>query len=280
MRHATGTRTGLNNTHLFTQHWQPDGIPQAVIVLVHGLAEHSGRYTHVAAHLVAQGYAVHALDHRGHGQSDGDRLAMPRFDDYVDDLRAYVNTVQAQHPGLPLVLYGHSMGALIALLFAIRWQDDLAGLIVSGVPLRLGGVNAPLKALVGMLYGARLRAMPLPALDAAGVSRDPAVVAAYENDPLVCRQNLTVQIAAQMMRAAQVAERGLPDLRLPVLALHGSKDPLCLPVGAEIVRQRCGSPDCTVTVYEGLFHEVHNEPEQDRVLADITGWLVERIKLG
>lgn len=273
MHHTTGQITGQGGMRLFTQHWEPADPPRARIVLAHGVAEHSGRYAHVAARLVAHGYALHALDHRGHGRSGGARLRVRRFDDYVADLRAFAATVRERDPALPFFVYGHSMGALIALLYAARWGEGLAGLVVTGVPLRLGGLNMATLAAIRLLHGARLGRVPLPALVAAGISRDPVVVESYETDPLVCRSRLSVGLVARLVHARDACLRALPDLRMPVLALHGGADPLCLPAGAELLRERCGAPDCTVTVYDGLFHEVHNEPEADRVLDDLLAWL-------
>lgn len=273
MQHTTGILTGLRNTCLFTRQWTPDVPPRAVVALAHGLAEHSGRYDHVAAFLTARGYVLAALDHRGHGRSEGERLEIERFDDFVTDLWAYVTQVKAQYSGLPLFLYGHSMGSLIVLRAAIRHQDALAGLIVTGVALRVAGINAVTAAALGLASRARPQAALIPALAAGGISHDPAVVERYDTDPLVYRGRLRVRLVSEMIRAGAACIADLPTLRLPVLALHGGADPLCLPAGAEIVRTRCGSADTTVTIYDGLYHEVHNEPEQGAVLADLAAWL-------
>lgn len=277
MQHSTGTFRGLDGISIFTQRWQPEGPPRAAILLAHGYGEHSGRYAHVAAHLVAHGYAVWALDHRGHGRSGGLRTRVRDLDDYVTDLRAYAQHVRANLPVTPQVLYGHSMGSLIALLYAQRWQDELAGLITTGTALKLAGVNSALATMVRVLHALRIGGPLAPALAAEGISRDPAVVAAYCADPLVYRGRMRLGMAAALVRGAQRATRALPALRLPYLALHGGADPLTLPEGARTVQERSGAPDTTVIVYDGLRHEVHNEPEQARVLGDITAWLDARI---
>jgi len=273
MQHGTGTFTGLNATEIFTQHWLPDGPPRAVIVLVHGYAEYSGRYAHVAAHLTAHNFAVYALDHRGHGRSGGLRVMVRDFEEYCADLRTYVDSIRTHHPDVPLFLYGHSMGSLISLLFAFRWQDELSGLITSGTALHLGGTNALLLPFVRMLSWWTPRASLIPPLDAAGISRDPEVVARYTNDPLVYRGSMRIGLVTALLRASQTCIDRLPELRLPYLALHGGADPLTLPSSARVIQERSGSPDTTVKIYDGLYHELHNEPEHDRVLADVTAWL-------
>jgi len=277
MQHFTGSFQGLNETKIFTQHWLPETPPRAVILLAHGLAEHSGRYIHVAEHMTQQGYALYTLDHRGHGQSEGMTIQIRNFEDYVADLRTYFDQVRAAHPSLPIFLYGHSMGSLVALLFAFRYQDELAGLITTGTALKFAGTNP---VLVVLLKGLS-RVLPnvrLVTLAANGVSRDPAVVERYVNDPLVHVGRMRLALVAEVERASQKAVRLLPTLRLPYLALHGSADPICMCSATEIIRQSSGSPDTTVKVYDGLYHEIHNEPEQAQVLADITTWLEQHLE--
>ncbi len=274
MQHETGTFAGLGGVPIFTQSWTPaEGMARAAVLIAHGYAEHSGRYAHVAAHLVEHGYAVYALDHRGHGRSGGARAQVRDFDEYVSDLRTCFDRVCARHPDLPIFLYGHSMGSLISLLFALRWQDELAGLITTGTALRLGGVRAWLVPAVKLLSGWRPGWSPIPALEAAGISRDPAVIERYVHDPLVYRGPMRLGLAAALLRASRTCAERLGELRLPYLALHGGADPLTLPEGAELVRVRSGSPDTTVHIFEGLYHEVHNEPEREQVLACIVEWL-------
>jgi lysophospholipase len=272
MPHATTTFTGLNNITIFTQHWLPDDPPRAVVIIAHGIGEHSGRYAHVAAHLVAQGCAVYALDHRGHGQSGGERVLVGDFDEFVADLRAYFEQVRAAQPGLPIFLYGHSMGSLISLLFTFRYADDLAGLITTGTALRPARANRVTYALLKAMNGFVPQARVIP-LDNTGISRDPAVVQRYRTDPLVYHGALPVQIIEALARAAQTCIEALPTLRLPYLALHGGADPLTLVKAADIIRQTCGSPDTTVKIYDGLYHEIHNEPEQAQVFRDVVAWL-------
>ncbi|MCL4238794.1 MAG: alpha/beta hydrolase [Anaerolineae bacterium] len=273
MYHATGSFSGLKNTEIFTQHWLPGGASRAIVLIAHGYAEHSGRYAHVAAHLVAHGFAVYALDHRGHGRSGGPRVAVRDFAEFVADLRTYFDAIRAEHPALPIFLYGHSMGSLISLLFTLRWQDELAGLITTGTALRPAGANPVLAPIVRALSRIVPSVALVPPIAAAAISRDPQVVAQYLDDPLVHLGKIRLGLASALLHASRTCTERLGDLRLPYLALHGGADIITWPAGAAIIRERSGSPDTTVRIFDGLFHEVHNEPEQAEVLRTVTDWL-------
>jgi alpha-beta hydrolase superfamily lysophospholipase len=227
--------------------------------------------------LAAHGYAVYALDARGHGQSGGKRVSVADFDEFTADLRAYFEPIRAQYPALPIFLYGHSMGSLIALLFAERYQSDLAGLITTGTALKPLGVNAATRALL-MRVGRLAPQMRLIKLEPTGVSRDPAVVTAYEHDPLVYHGRMPLDILSALLRAVHRAIDGLPDLRLPYLAMHGSADVLTHASAVDVIRARYGGHDLTIKVCEGLHHEIHNEPEQTAVFAAMVAWLDERVE--
>jgi acylglycerol lipase len=272
MQHHTDSFTGPDHITIFTQHWLPDDPPRAAVIVAHGVAEHSGRYAHVAAYLTAHGYAVYALDYRGHGKSGGERVLVSDFDEYVTDLRTYFEQVRAAHPDLPVFLYGHSMGSLIGLLFAFRYPDDLAGLITTGTAFKLVGASAVKAALIKAVGGVAPKAHAI-AVNANGVSRDPIVVQRYRDDPLVYHGRLPFGMLAAFARAMDTCVAALPTLRIPYLVLHGGEDPLTLVVATDLVRQSCGAPDTTVKVYEGLYHEIHNEPEQEQVFHDIVTWL-------
>ena len=277
MQHRTGSFTGLSHVAIFTQQWLPDDPPRAVILLAHGIGEHSGRYAHVAAYLTAHGYALYALDHRGHGQSGGERVSVADFDEFTADLRTYFEQVRAEYPSLPVFLYGHSMGSIIGLLFAERYQDDLAGLITTGTTFKPLGIHpaaasALLKPVMALMPRARLIK-----LEPRGVSRDPAVVAAYERDPLVYHGRMPFNILSALVQAIYRCIDGLPQLRLPYLVMHGGADVLAHVSAVDVIRARCAMPDLTIKVYEGLHHEIHNEPEQEQVFRDVVGWMDQRV---
>jgi alpha-beta hydrolase superfamily lysophospholipase len=246
-----------------------------VIVLVHGAGEHSGRYGHVVSRLVAEGFAVHASDHRGHGRSDGPRAFIADMEDVVADVDTLVDRAVAAQPGLPVFMLGHSMGGLIGLRYALAHQERLSGLILSAALAAIESVPKPLE-LVGRTLSVVAPRVPLITIDATLVSRDPAVVEAYRTDPLVHHGKLPARTAAQLADAVESFPATVGAITVPTLILYGTADGLAPPSGSEMLAQRLGSPDLTVKAYDGLFHEILNEPERDGVLDDIAEWLAAR----
>jgi len=274
---ASGSLRGVGGRHIFWRSWSPDdGTARALIVLVHGLGEHSGRYDHVVARLVDEGYAVHALDHRGHGRSDGPRALIEDMDDAVADLDTLVDMAVAAQPGLPVFMLGHSMGGLLGLRYALAHQDRLAGLILSAALAQLDAVPKPLE-LVGRALSVIAPRAPLIAIDATLVSRDPAVVEAYGSDPLVHHGKVPARTAVQLADTVQRFPTTVGAITVPTLILYGTADGLAPPAGSVMLGERIGAADTTVTAYDGLFHEILNEPERETVLADIVGWLGARV---
>ncbi len=272
---ASGSLAGTGGRRLFWRSWTPGEPARAVIVLVHGLGEHSGRYDHVVARLLDEGYAIHTLDHRGHGRSDGPRALIHDMDDVVSDLDALVDQAVAAQPGVPVFLLGHSMGGLISLRYALAHQDRLAGLILSASLAALDAVPKPLELVARTLSVVAPQA-PVIALDSALVSRDPAVVAGYRSDPLVHHGKIPARTAVQLADTVERFPDSVGAITVPVLILYGTADRLCPPAGSVMLGERIGSSDKTVTAYDGLFHEILNEPERERVLDDIAGWLAAR----
>jgi alpha-beta hydrolase superfamily lysophospholipase len=225
---------------------------------------------------VGQRHAVYALDHRGHGRSGGPRALIDRVDDAVADLDQLVVLAGEASPGVPVFMLGHSMGAMIALRYAVHHQDRLDGMILSGALAAVEGVPAPLR-LIGRVLSAVAPRTPLIAIDPGLVSRDPAVVAAYVSDPLVHHGKLPARTAAEIADAVQSFPASVGAITIPALILYGTEDRLCPPAGSVMIGERIGSADRTVTAYPGLFHEIFNEPERDDVLADVCRWLAERV---
>ncbi len=274
---ASGSLHGVRGRRIFWRSWTPDdAAARAVIVLVHGLGEHSGRYGHVVARLVAEGYAVHTVDHRGHGRSDGPRAFIEDMDDVVADIDTLVGEAVAAAPGVPVFMLGHSMGGLIGLRYALAHQDRLAGLILSAALAQLDAVPRPLE-LVGRLLSVIAPRAPLIAIDAALVSRDPAVVEAYRSDPLVHHGKVPARTAVQLADTVERFPSTVSAITVPTLILYGTADGLCPPAGSVMLGERIGAADMTVKAYDGLFHEILNEPERETVLADIVAWLGARV---
>jgi len=260
---------------LFRRAWLPPE-PQRLLVLVHGYAEHSGRYEHVGAWFAARGCAVHAYDHQGHGRSDGVRGHLRRFGDLLDDLDVFLAEVRGEHPGLPAFVVGHSMGGLVVAAFVRERCPELAGAVTSGAALSLAEVPSG-----ALLLALRLLRRVVPRFGMTrpiapeALSRDPEVGRAYLDDPLVFRR-MSVSLAAEMFDAGRRTLPGGADVRLPMLLLHGEADPLCPAAGSQTFYEQLGTAGSDLRVYPGLRHEIFNEPEQESVFADLLEWLRER----
>lgn len=251
---------------LFEQRWAPAGPARAVFAIVHGYAEHSGRYEWTAARLTARGYAVEAVDLRGHGRSDGERVYVNSFEEYHDDVERFLDRVRGRHPGLPLYLFGHSMGGGIVTSFVIARKPAVAGVVLSGSALLSPRPAPPPSAPP---------AKPAP-LPASAISRDPAVVAAYENDPLVYRGAPRTDRATAWDGAFRLVQEGMESITAPILIMHGTADLLTPAEGSRRLHERVSSADKTLKLYEGLYHEILNEPEKEQVVAYLLAWLDQR----
>jgi acylglycerol lipase len=265
----------VDATRLFWQAWDPDASASSAVVLVHGAAEHGGRYAHVAERLVSQGYAAYAIDHRGHGRSYGPRALISRFDYLVEDLGLLVTRVRDAHGGRAPFLVGHSLGGAVAIRFAIGHGDNIAGLAVSGPAVATEAIPLGVKAATTVLSVLAPR-LPVLKIDADAISRDPEVVRAYQRDPLNHNDKLPARTLAEIMRCMEWLPRRLSAMRTPLLLLHGSDDRLCPPNGSRMVHSLAASPDKTLNIYDGLYHEVFNEPEREQVVGDLVEWIVRR----
>lgn len=276
MQHQEGVFRGVRGAGLYYQGWLPEGEVRAVLLIVHGLGEHSGRYMNVVNRFVPLGYAVYGIDHIGHGRSEGRRLYVERFVDYTEPLKTYFDMVRCWQPDKPIFLVGHSMGGLIGALHLLAHQEGLAGAVLSGPAVKAPG-NIPAAIIfAGRVLSVLVPGMGLvPPVDAEGVCRDPAVVMAYLADPLVCRGRMTARLGAELIGAMGRARAEANRITLPILILQGSADRLVDPSGAQILYEKVTSSDKKLVVYEGFFHEVFNEPQHDRVLTDVEQWLGE-----
>ena len=264
--------SGARGLRIHVRTWVPAVPPVGVVVIAHGFAEHGGRYAAVAERLVDAGIAVRAPDHRGHGLSDGKRTSIVRFADYVDDLSMVIAQARERWPSLHLVLLGHSMGGLIALDLAVRQTTPLEGLVLSA-PAACPRDVSKLTLVIGRALSRVAPNTGVLRLPLNRISRDPAVVDAYNNDPLVFRTPIRARLGAEMLDAMDRVDAGLPSLRVPLLVMQGTADGLIDPGCGPHVYDRAGSPDKTLKMYDGLWHEIFNEPERDHVLGDLTGWL-------
>ena len=250
-----------------------------VLVVVHGFAEHSGRYEELGAWLASRGCAVHALDHRGHGRSQGARNFVSAFGEYLDDLDCFLEIVRSEHPDLPLTLVGHSMGGLVVTAFVRERKPELVGVVTSGAALELGlAMKGPKMWLARVLALIAPRLLIDAGLPPDGLSRDPEVIRRYEADPLVDTRT-TSRLAVEMMRGIRRTAAGGAEIEIPMLLLHGGDDPLCSARGSEAFFASLpagAKPPSQLVIYPGLRHEIFNEPEKEQVFEDLLGWVVAR----
>lgn len=273
MIHHEGSFVGPTGTKIYYQCWLPMEEPRVVLLVSHGLAEHSGRYMNIVDRFVPRGYAVYACDYPGHGRSAGRRAYVHRFADFTAVLYRYLGMVHAWQPGRPVFLIGHSMGALIGAAFLLKHQSELAGAVLSGPSVgKPPGISRG-TIIIGMALSVLAPRLGVTALDAHKISRDPAVVQAYVNDPLVYTGKITARLGAELLREMQRVAEAAPAITLPIMIVQGGADGLVDPNGARMLYRTVGSADKTLKIYDGFYHEVFNDPGHERVLDDVAAWL-------
>lgn len=265
------TKPGTGGVTLHTIRWTPDAKPTAEILLVHGYAEHSGRYEHVAQRFCAAGFAVTSLDHRGHGLTTGvERGTVDSFSALVDDLVSMVADIEGD---VPLFVYGHSMGGLATVRLAERNDAKFAGVIITGASLQpAASVPKPVLTVANLL-GKVAPNLPTIQLDGDAISRVPKVRADYDADPLNYRGKVTTGTARELSVAMNAAMGDAANITVPMLIMHGTDDTLADPVGSVRFSSAVGSTDRTVSIWPGSYHELHNEPEADEVLTTVVDWI-------
>ncbi|MDT9014030.1 alpha/beta hydrolase [Novosphingobium sp. APW14] len=269
------TFTGAGGVSIFATSWLPDGVPRDHLVLAHGYAEHLGRYRAVAEFFTASGYAVHALDHRGHGKSGGVRAVIDSFANADADIDQLVDRVRAESGLNQIKLIGHSMGGSLALNYALNHPEKLSGLVLSGPAI--GGGLPKVQALLLGIISKIAPALGMIQLDADAVSRDPQIVADYKADPLVFLGKVPARTAREMMHAITTYPSRVGAMQMPCLLMHGGADSLVRAEDARPVFAAIASRDKTVRIFDGLYHEIFNEPERLEVLGIVKAWLDARL---
>ncbi len=257
---------------LFRRSWRPQGTPRRALVLVHGYAEHSGRYEELGSWFAERGHAVHAYDHRGHGRSGGPRCHVDSLAEFIRDLEAFVAVAHAEEAGIPLALVAHSMGGLIALHYLAGRPAGVAAAVISGPALSVGSVSKLRVAAAHVLRRVAPRLALGSGLDPAGLSRDAEVVRAYLEDPLVYR-TMTTSLAVELLAGASAAAARAGEIRVPLLMLHGESDPICAVEGSRAFFAGVRSEGSALRTYPELRHEIFNEPERAQVYEDAFAWL-------
>ena len=277
MTEKEGTFSGPGGLSIYFRYWIPNEQPKALILVVHGAGEHCSRYQHFAQFMVNNGYVVAALDHPGHGKSDGTPGFVESFDDYLDALALLHKRVTQEFPSLPQILLGHSMGGLISSCYLLEHQGEFAGCVLSGPAIKTELEPGFVQTWLIRLLSKFAPKAGVLALDPAGVSRDPKEVEAYVNDPLVHHGKMSARKVSELFRSMQHVQENVAKIELPMLLLHGSEDAMTSPEGSRFLHEHISSANKTLKIYPGLYHEIFNEPEREEVFADVLGWCNQRV---
>jgi len=278
MNHREGRLAGARGLSIYYQYWEPAATPRAVVLVVHGAGEHSARYAHFAEYLTANGYAVAALDHPNHGHSEGSYGHVDRFDDFLETLKIFHRQVSGDFGDVPQFLLGHSMGGLIGSLYLLQHQDEFVGCILSGPAIKTEIEPPWIQLQLIRLFSTILPKMGALQLDAAGVSRDPAEVEKYVNDPLVNHGKMTARKVAELFKGMNQIQAEAGRITLPMLLLHGGEDPMTAPEGSRFLYDTIGSQDKTLKIYPGLYHEIFNEPEKEAIFEEVLAWCDQHLE--
>ncbi|HET6822528.1 MAG TPA: alpha/beta hydrolase [Anaerolineales bacterium] len=265
-----------DGTTFFVHGWEPEnGSPRALVVLVHGLGEHTARYAHVGKVLSKSGYALVGFDLRGHGKSGGARGHISSLDVIMQDIGQFFRLMEDRYPDIPRFLYGHSLGGLLALTYGILHGAHLRGVIATGAGLRSSLQEQKAKVAIARLLGLFLPTMTLPSgLDAATISRDPAIVEAYRKDVLV-HDRVSLGLGNAALSAIDLCFARAREFAVPLLLMHGKEDKIAYFGGSEDFAEllRAAGRDVTFKLWDGFYHEVHNEPGNEDVFLFMVEWL-------
>lgn len=263
---------GKGGLQLYARSYRPEsGEPKAIVIFQHGLKDHGDHYAAFSQRLVQRGYAAYAMDMRGHGRSAGERAAIDHFDDYVDDLAMYVEHVRAKEPGKPIFVFGHSAGGAIVTSWVIERKPQIAGVMLSAAALENDAAPGQIAAV--SLTEAVNPSAPVFGLANEMFSRDPAVVADMNKDPLIYQDAATVHLAAEILDALHRLWAHPEAFEVPLLAMHGTDDTITAPSGTRNLVRLAGAKDKTLRLYEGYAHVLLSEPGYERVESDMVGWL-------
>lgn len=268
---------GVGGVRIVYDVWTPDITPSGVVVLSHGFGEHARRYDHVAQRFGESGLITYALDHRGHGRSGGKRVYLRELSEYTDDFHTLVGIAAKDHPELKRIVLGHSMGGGIVFAYGVEHPDDYIAMVLSGPAVDAQDAVSPVMVFVAKALGKIVPGLPVEELPTDAVSRDPAVVAAYNADPLVHHGKLPAGIARALLSVGATMPRRAAALTAPLLVVHGEQDKLIPVAGSHHLMECVASEDAHLKVYPELYHEVFNEPERAVVLDDVASWIEAKL---
>lgn len=271
---AEETFAGQGAVTIHTHSWRPQA-PRAVVVINHGVNSHGGQYVWAGERLSEAGYAVHAIDMRGRGKSEGPRFYVDDIADYTGDLDILIEKAKARDPGLPLFLLGHSAGGVVSSTYALDRQSKLAGLICESFAFKVPPPDFVLALVKGLSRIAPR--LPVLTLKNKDFTRDPKALEALNNDPLIKGEVQPAKTVAALVRANERLKREFPRITLPVFIMHGTADKATMPAGSQFFYDTAGSKEKTLKLYEGHFHDLLNDFGKEQVMADIIQWIDKRL---
>jgi len=274
-KQTVSTFRNLDGQHIFYRNWSTDGIAKGILLIIHGLNSHSGYYQNFAIQLNENNFEVYAIDLCGRGQSEGERYYIVDYNKIMADLDLFLNIANAEHPTLPVFLLGHSAGGVFASIYALHHQTQLKGLISASIAFQLPASGFALSSIKFLSH--LIPHMRLVKLNNEHFSRDKAIVAAMNNDPLLAKEKQPAKTMQQLILAAEYLEKEMAELKLPVLILHGMADRVTKPSGSEYFREHVSSVDKQLNLYEGHYHDLINDKYHGIVFRDILRWLNERV---
>lgn len=278
MQHSEYEWKSSDGLKIYGQEWKPEGQVKAAIAMVHGLGEHSGRYGHVAEAFTTKGYSLTAFDLRGHGKSEGVRGHAASYDALMKDISQNVNLAKEHFPGVPVFIYGHSLGGNLALYYCLTQNPDLKGAIVTSPGLGTADPVPPAKLALGKLLYNLLPATQMDnGLQKSGLSRDPEVEKKYSADPLV-HPKISARWALDLINNGKYIIEHAAEFPIPLLLMQGSGDYIVSPPMTKAFANAAPLSKITFKLWEGFYHELHNEPEKAQVLKTMTDWLDQELK--
>ncbi len=269
-----GNIESYDGLSLSTRYWAPEHLKaSSLLIIVHGIGEHIARYQHLAEVLTQQGVVVAGYDMRGHGLSEGLRAYVHRWSDYISDLKIFVDDALKHRQDVPVFYLGHSLGGLILTDFLLKYDPALSGVILSSPALKVSEDLSPLLQKLAPVLSALVPKLKTVPLDTQHISRDPAVVKSYENDPLIYHDGVRARTGGEVLKATKRLQSSIPQFKYPVLLMHGTADKLTDPEGSRAFYKAISSEDKSLDLMEGWYHELMNEPGKEQILQRITSWM-------